>query len=130
MSRHYNVVMTRVFLPNYGLSRRSFLVTAAVFTASLSVNTSAAAAQQPAFARWVANFRPRAISRGISEQTYDRVMGNVTPDTSVYAQFSAQPEVTESMWQYINRRCSEWRAITGKERAKQYAGLLSRVEKD
>jgi lytic murein transglycosylase len=57
-------------------------------------------------------------------------MNNVTPDTSVYAQFNAQPEVTEQMWQYINRRCSEWRVITGKERAKQYAGLLSRIEKD
>jgi membrane-bound lytic murein transglycosylase B len=34
------------------------------------------------------------------------------------------------MWQYINRRCSDWRVITGKERAKEYAGVLSRVEKD
>jgi lytic murein transglycosylase len=57
-------------------------------------------------------------------------MGNVTPDTSVYAQFSSQPEVTELLWQYINRRCSEWRVNTGKERAKQYAGLLARIEKD
>ena len=34
------------------------------------------------------------------------------------------------MWQYINRRCSDWRVITGKERAKEYAGLLGRLEKD
>ena len=67
-------------------------------------------------------FARAPLKRGISEQTYDRVMGTVTPDTSVYAQFSAQPEVTELMWQYINRRCSEWRVITGKARAKQYAG--------
>ncbi|HMA55245.1 MAG TPA: lytic murein transglycosylase [Pseudolabrys sp.] len=88
------------------------------------------AAQSPAFAHWVANFRPRALKRGISEQTYDRVMGTLTPDTSVYAQYHSQPEVTELMWQYINRRCSEWRVITGKERAKEYAGLLARIEKD
>src|SRR5262249_15813256 len=121
-----------LFSPNFvdGLSRRSFLLTAAVVTASLSAKGIAAAAQSPAFARWVANFRPRALARGISGQTYDRVMGVVTPDTSVYAQFNAQPEVTESMWQYINRRCSEWRVITGKQRAKEYAGLLARVEKD
>ena len=98
--------------------------------ASLASTHYSLAAQSPAFAHWVANFRPRALKRGISEQTYDRVMGTLTPDTSVYAQYRSQPEVTELMWQYINRRCSEWRVITGKERAKEYAGLLARIEKD
>jgi lytic murein transglycosylase len=90
----------------------------------------AKAAQSPAFAHWVAAFRSRALKRGISEQTYDRVMGALTPDTSVFEQYRAQPEFTELMWQYINRRCSGWRVITGKERAKEHAGLLARVEKD
>src|SRR6185312_4397524 len=112
------------------LTRRSLLAGAVAVTASVAATYRAFATQSPAFARWVANFRPRALKRDISEQTYDRVMGNVTPDTSVYAQFNSQPEVTELMWQYINRRCSEWRVNTGKERAKQYAGLLSRIEKD
>ncbi len=80
--------------------------------------------------RWVAAFRARAIERGISAATYDRVMGSVSPDTSVYAQVRAQPEFTEQLWQYINRRCSDWRVITGKERAKEYAELLGRIEKD
>src|SRR5262249_21532570 len=57
-------------------------------------------------------------------------MGGVTLDTSVYDQYRLQPEFTELMWQYINRRCSGWRVMTGKERAKEYAGLLSRIEKD
>ena len=48
----------------------------------------------------------------------------------MFAQFKSQPEFTEQMWQYINRRCSDWRVITGKERAKEYAGLLARFEKD
>ena len=48
----------------------------------------------------------------------------------MFAQFRAQPEFTEQLWQYINRRCSDWRVITGKERAKEYAGLLARIEKD
>ena len=33
------------------------------------------------------------------------------------------------MWQYINRRVSDWRIITGKERAGEYAGLIERIEK-
>ena len=99
-------------------------------TVSLVLGEDGYAAQTPAFIGWVANFRPRALARGISEQTYDRVMGGLTPDTTVFAQLNAQPEFTELMWQYINRRCSDWRVITGKVRAREYADLLARVEKD
>ncbi len=99
-------------------------------TAGLALGGRAFAKQTPAFARWVAGFRLRALRRGISEATYDRVMNAVTPDTSVYEQYRAQPEFTEQVWQYINRRCSDWRVITGKERAREYAGLLTRLEKD
>lgn len=87
-------------------------------------------AQSPAFRQWVENFRPRAIRRGISGQTYDRVMGSITPDTSVYAAQRAQPEFTEAMWQYINRRCSGFRVKIGRERAKEQAALLGRIEHD
>ena len=112
------------------LTRRAIVRSALGVAASFAICGHAAAAQPPAFSRWVAGFRSRAIKSGISEQTYDRVMGAVTPDTTVYAQFQSQPEFTEFLWQYINRRCSGWRVMTGKERAKEYAGLLARVEKD
>jgi lytic murein transglycosylase len=102
----------------------------ALGTGASLVFTGTALARPAAFDRWVVAFRPRAIQRGISEQTYNRVMGAVTPDTSVFAAIRAQPEFTEQVWQYINRRCSDWRVITGKERAREYAGLLSRIEKD
>jgi membrane-bound lytic murein transglycosylase B len=114
-------------LPVSRLSRRALM---SGVLASALFASSAIAAQSPAFARWVATFRARAIKRGISGATYDRVMGAVTPDTTVYEQQRAQPEFTEQMWQYINRRCSEWRVNTGKERAREYAGLLGRLEKD
>ena len=104
------------------LSRRGLL------GAALALTATPALARSAAFDRWVAAFRPRAIGRGISEATYDRVMASVTPDTSVYEAVKAQPEFTEQMWQYINRRCSDWRVITGKERAKEYASVLHRVE--
>ena len=107
------------------ISRRACLIGLAA--AAFAGPAQARSAQ---FERWVAAFRPRALARGISEATYDRVMGAVTPDTSVYEAIRAQPEFTELMWQYINRRCSDWRVITGKERAKQYAHLLVRIEAD
>ncbi len=112
------------------LNRRALMTGALGATVALMLGEAGFAAQTPAFTRWVVNFRPRAIARGITEQTYDRVMGELTPDTSVIAELSAQPEFTELMWQYINRRCSDWRVITGKVRAKEYASLLARVEKD
>ena len=52
------------------------------------------------------------------------------PDTSVYALRNNQDEFQEQLWQYLNRRASDWRVIAGKERAKQYASLLSRLEQD
>ena len=117
-------------LPSYFVTRRILMASAVGLAASFAFDLHVKAAQSPAFAHWVAAFRPRALNRGISEQTYDRVMGAVTPDTSVFEQYRAQPEFTELMWHYINRRCSGWRVISGKERAKEYAGLLARVEKD
>ena len=119
-----------VITPSSRLTRRALISGALGATASLALGTPSFAAQSPAFARWVAGFRARAIRRGISEATYDRVMTALTPDTSVYEQQRAQPEFTEQVWQYINRRCSDWRVITGKERAKEYADLLVRLEKD
>ena len=32
------------------------------------------------------------------------------------------------MWQYLNRRVSDWRITTGKERAREHAPLLERIE--
>ncbi len=115
--------------PHPGLSRRALLCAALGAGANFAFAGHAASASTD-FSRWVAAFRGRALKRGISAATYDRVMNSLTPDTSVYAQFRKQPEFTEQLWQYINRRCSDWRVITGKERAKEYAHLLSRVEKD
>ena len=108
-----------------------FQVTRRAFAASLAaVLATPAFAQDNAFKAWVARFRPRALARGISEKTYDRVMDNVAPDTSVYALQKSQPEFSEQVWQYVNRRCSEWRVNTGKERNKEHDALLRRIEQD
>jgi len=113
------------------LSRRAWLTGALGAGASFAFGGSLLANPPPAgFVHWVAAFRARAIARGVSEATYARVMNSLNPDTSVFAQYRAQPEFTELLWQYINRRCSDWRVITGKERAREYAELLGRIEKD
>jgi lytic murein transglycosylase len=109
---------------------RRFVLTAGLGAALAFANGRSPLAQTAAtsFADWSQAFRARARARGISEATYDRVMGAIKPDTSVYALDRAQPEFREAVWQYLNRRVSDWRIATGKERARQYAPLLERIE--
>lgn len=111
------------------ISRRRALVVGAaiVVDAAFGFRRSEAA---PSFAQWVESFRPRARAKGVSDATYSRVMHGLKPDTSVYALDRSQPEFTEEIWQYLNRRVSDWRIGTGKERLRQHAALLARIERD
>ncbi len=112
------------------LSRRACLP---MLAAAMSVTwgtTAQAQSGNPAFDKWVAAFRARALARGISDATYTRVMSNIKPDTAVFELNRSQPEFSEQLWQYLNRRVSDWRITTGKEKAKEYAPLLARIEKD
>ena len=115
---------------SYSPSRRAVIAGVLGLTVDAAIGARTSASSHDAFARWVADFRAHAIHRGVSPEVYDRVMDNLVPDTTVFAALRAQPEFTEQLWQYINRRCSDWRVITGKERLKQYADPLSRIEKD
>jgi len=86
---------------------------------ALAFSTANRAWGTPGFEQWVATFRERARARGISDATYTRVMTGIKPDTSVFALDRAQPEFHEEAWQYLNRRVSDWRITTGKEKAKE-----------
>jgi membrane-bound lytic murein transglycosylase B len=48
----------------------------------------------------------------------------------VFALMRNQPEFRQELWQYIYRRVSDWRIMTGRERAREHAPLLARIEKD
>jgi membrane-bound lytic murein transglycosylase B len=109
-------------------TRRGALGLAAGALASFALGGEAAA-RMP-FASWVKEFRSRARAKGISDATYNRVMGSLKPDTTVYELNRYQPEFVEEVWQYLNRRVSDWRIITGRERAREYANVLERVERD
>src|SRR5215475_3847922 len=115
-------------MPVRHMSRRELLAAACAAPAMLT--SVRAVAAQSSFERWVATFRPRALARGVSDATYTRVMDGLKPDTGVLALIRNQEEFHEELWQYLHRRASDWRIITGKERAKEYAGLLGRIERD
>ena len=123
--------MIRVEVFGMTLARRTLMQAAFGGAAALAFGGDgfAQVAAQP-FPQWVESFRSRALAKGVSDATYSRVMGGIKPDTSVYQQDRNQPEFKEQLWQYLNRRVSDWRIITGKERAKEYAALLARIDKD
>lgn len=82
------------------------------------------------FAQWIDAFRSRALARGVSSATYARVTDGLEPDTTVFDQVRNQPELSEQLWQYLNRRVSDWRITAGKEKLTQHAALLDRIEHD
>jgi membrane-bound lytic murein transglycosylase B len=135
--RHTAATNRRAFLRRAGSAlgltflARPALAAMALGATSLSVLPHGPAqAATKSFDAWRDAFRSRAHARGISEATYNRVMGSLRPDTTVYGEIRSQPEFKEELWQYVNRRVSDWRVITGNARAKEYAPLLARIEAD
>ena len=109
------------------ISRRAFFP---LLGGALTFAFDAQAQGARPFPQWVESFRPRALARGVSDATYTRVMANLKPDTGVFALQRNQPEFKEKLWQYLNRRVSDWRITTGKEKLKEHGALLARIEKD
>jgi lytic murein transglycosylase len=110
------------------MDRRRFLAALGAF-GLLGTGPAAAQVSDHAFADWVRLFRPVALSKGVSGATWDRVMGSIVPDTSVYQNDKAQPEFQEPIWRYIDRRTSEWNVETGKKRIRDLAPLWDRIER-
>jgi membrane-bound lytic murein transglycosylase B len=57
-------------------------------------------------------------------------MHAIRPDTTGLEAIHNQPEFSEQLWQYLNRATSDWKVTAGTEKAKQYAPLFARIEKD
>jgi len=112
------------------VTRRSLLRSSVGAGVVLSHPLVALAATPPGFDRWRDAFRSHALAKGISEATWTRVMGRIEPDMSVFKQIGNQPEFNEQIWQYINRRVSEWRIIAGKEALRKNEALFARIEQD
>jgi lytic murein transglycosylase len=89
-----------------------------------------AATAGTSFEQWIDAFRTKAIAHGITPATYALCMGGLRPDTAGLEANRDQPEFNEQLWQYLNRRVSDWRIIAGNAKAKQVAPLLSRIERD
>src|ERR1700750_1505336 len=110
------------------LTRRALMRSGLGAGALLAHPFAALAAAPPGFDQWRDSFRARALAKGISEATWTRVMGHIEPDMSVFKQMRNQPEFNEQIWQYINRRVSDWRIIAGKDALKKNEAVFTRIE--
>src|ERR1700754_3594790 len=111
-------------------TRRTLLRCGLGAGALLALPAMALAAAPPGFDQWRDTFRARATAKGISDATYSRGRGRIEPDMSVFKQMQRQPEFYEQIWQYINRRVSDWRVINGKEALRKNEALFARIEQD
>ncbi|CCD94951.1 putative membrane-bound lytic transglycosylase precursor protein, signal peptide [Bradyrhizobium sp. ORS 375] len=110
-------------------SRRA-LLRSGLGVAALLAPAWPAAAAPAEFDAWRDGFRGRALAKGISPATWNRVMARLEPDMTVFKELRNQPEFKEQLWQYINRRVSDWRVINGKAALQKNEALFARIEKD
>src|SRR6202790_3880062 len=111
-------------------TRRALLRSGLAAGAMLAHPFAAFATAPPALDQCGDGFRVRALVKGLRVATYSRRMGRIEPDMSVFKQMQKQPEFNEQIWQYINRRVSDWRIIAGKEALKKNEALFARIEQD
>jgi lytic murein transglycosylase len=111
-------------------SRRALLRTTLTAAGTAVASHPLLALAPPGFDQWRDRFHARAIAQGISEETWTRAMSRIEPDMSVFAKMRAQPEFKEELWQYINRRVSDWRLAAGRVALKKNEDLFARIEND
>jgi lytic murein transglycosylase len=113
-----------------GPTRRALLGASVAVGALLIDPLAALAAVPPGFEQWRERFRAHALAKGISEATWAHVMGRIEPDMSVFRETGNQPEFKEELWQYLNRRVSDWRIVNGREALRKNDALFGRIERD
>jgi membrane-bound lytic murein transglycosylase B len=77
---------------------------------------------------WVAGFRPRAASKGISEATLDAAFRQAGFLPDVIERDRNQTEFTRSLEDYLAIAASDDRVTQGRAALRQYAGVLSQIE--
>ena len=102
------------------LSRRAMVLGA------LSVPSLAYA--QSGFDGWVASFKSRAHSRGISQRTIDAAFANVRYNAEVVERDRNQAEFRREIWDYLDLVVSESRVTNGRRAFRDNRRLLAEIE--
>ncbi len=77
---------------------------------------------------WVADFRGRALTQGISAATFDAAMQPVYFLPDVVERDRKQDEFTKTIWDYLDKAVSDDRIAGGQKALKKHAELLGHIE--
>lgn len=106
--------------------------TAGTVTADVPMNTNSemmvVAQTQSGFERWVAGFRNKALTQGISARTFDRAFRGVKLNQRVVALDRKQAEFSRQIWDYLDTATSPKRVENGKDKFFKHRRLLGRIE--
>lgn len=97
--------------------------------ALLGLTSPAFAEPVESFESFIRNFEATAVAAGVTHETYAKAMYGLKPDPNVPELVSAQPEFTTPLWDYIDKRVTEWRIDKGKEAIAQNQALLTATGK-
>ncbi len=79
-------------------------------------------------ADWVANFKPRALAKGVPESVFDSAMADVHLLPEVIDKDRRQDEFTRTIWDYLDRAVSPDRIAQGQRAAQHHQALLAQIE--
>ncbi|GIT90968.1 murein transglycosylase [Jannaschia pagri] len=79
-------------------------------------------------AAWLTAFRPRALAAGISDDTYDRALANVSYQPDIVRLDRNQSEFTKTIWEYLDTAVSAARVRNGQAALARYGQQLDRIE--
>lgn len=89
-----------------------------------------ATVERPAtFEAWKASFRTDAIDAGIMPGVVDLAFADVALNENVLQADRRQPELTQTVWSYLNGAVSEARIVHGRRRLTAQRALLDGVER-
>lgn len=95
--------------------------------AGVSANDQAVAATRPGFEEWLVALRLEALEKGISPETVEAALGQVTRLERVLAQDKNQPEFKQTYDAYLKQRLSPWRIEAGQRMMADHAATLAAV---
>ena len=90
---------------------------------------AAAPASGPSFDEFLAGVRKDALAAGIRQTTLDAALTGLEPNPVVVARDRAQPELTQSLDEYLKPRLTQTRIDTARTLIKTHAEVLAGVEK-
>lgn len=82
------------------------------------------------YERWLASLIDEARERGISDSLIRDVLEPVRPIPQVISNDRNQAEFVETLERYLERRVTDWRINTGRQRMSEHAGLLQRITRE